>query len=129
MFDGITETFDCIAFSPPVHVHETELDRWCKNRLKRLLPPTFNDFTSAIARPIFKYSIRPVIKTFYREASRHLNPGGVMFVNTLSSDIRWLSDWIAGDARLTLCRHSAQFCIVAIAPLGQSSEGPRPCYS
>jgi methylase of polypeptide subunit release factors len=123
MFDRVIEKFDYVVFNPPVHVHETELDRWCKNGVKRLLPATFNEFTSVVARPVFKYSIRSVLKTFYRAATRHLNPGGMMFVNTLSSDIRWLSDWVGGNARLTLCRHTAQFCIVAIAPLGQAQEG------
>lgn len=48
-----------------------------------------------------------------------------MFVNTLSSDIRWLSDWIDGEAHLTECRHSAQFCIVEIAPFGSVAKGGR----
>jgi methylase of polypeptide subunit release factors len=125
MFDHIAETFDYIIFNPPVHAHETEFDRRCKNGLKRLFPTTFNHFASVFARPIFKHSIRSVIRIFYLEASHHLNPGGTMFVNTLSPDISWLSEWIAGDARLIVCRHSAQFCIVAITPFGSIKEGSR----
>jgi methylase of polypeptide subunit release factors len=123
MFDRVAETFDYIVFNPPVHAHETELDRRCKNGLKRLFPTAFNHFASVFARPVFKHSIRSVIRIFYLEACRHLNPGGTMFVNTLSPDISWLSDWIAGDARLRVCRHSGQFCIVAITPFESITRG------
>ena len=118
MFERVAETFDYVVFNPPFHAQETELDRRFKNGLKRLLPTSLNALASVVARPIFKHSRRSVIRTFYLEASRHLNPEGAIFVNTLSSDIHWLSNLIAGRARLTEYRRFAEFCVVAIAPFG-----------
>ena len=123
MFESVTETFDYIIFNPPVHAEETELDRRFKNRLKRSLPTPLKALVSTIARPIFKHSIRSVISRFYIEASRHMNPGGTIFVNTLSPDVRWLSDLTAGRAQLTEIRSSAHFCIVAIAPVEPAPKG------
>lgn len=116
MFEHVAERFDYIVFNPPVHRRETERDRRFKNRLKRILPTTLSALVSVVARPIFKYSLRSVVREFYLEASHHLHPGGAMFVNILSSDTRWLSDLIAGRARLTECRSSGEYCIVEIAP-------------
>jgi methylase of polypeptide subunit release factors len=123
MFESVAETFDYIVFNPPVQTRETELDRRFKNGLKQLLPTTLTALVSAVARPVFKHSIRSVISRFYVEASRHLNPGGTIFVNTLSSDIQWLINLIAGGAQLTECRRSAQFCIVAIKPFLPATKG------
>jgi methylase of polypeptide subunit release factors len=117
MFEHVSERFDYIVFNPPVHRGESEFDRRFKNRLKRILPTSLSTLLSVVARPIFKYSLRSVVADFYLEASRHLNPGGSMIVNTLSPDTRWLSDLIAGRARLTERRRASEYCIVEIAPL------------
>jgi methylase of polypeptide subunit release factors len=121
-FDRIPETFDCIAFNPPIFRNETEFARQVKNRLKRILPGGVSAMVSALARPIFERSLRSVVTEFYREGSRHLNPGGVMVVNVLSPDTRWLSALIAGRARLTERRRAATYCIVEIAPI--VGDGP-----
>ena len=123
MFERIVEKFDYVVFDPPLHTRETELHRFFKNRLKRLLPTTLNDFAPVVARPILKHSRRSVIRNFYLEAASYLNLGGAMFVNTLSSDSHWLSDLIAGRARLTERRRVAEYCIVEIAPFGPIKRG------
>jgi methylase of polypeptide subunit release factors len=116
MFERVPETFNYVLFNPPVNVSETEFDRRFKNGFKSLLPTSLKELVSLISKPVLKYSIRPVIGAFYREASQHLRPGGSMLVNTLSPDIDWLHDLVAGRAHLTVYKRRTQFCIVAIIP-------------
>jgi len=126
MFAHVPETFDHIVFNPPVHHRETERDRRVKNRLKRMFPMTVKTLASVVGKPIFKYSMRSIVTAFYREASGHLNPEGTLYVNTLSPDLGWLSDVIAGRARVTECRRSREYCIVKIAPIaGEAPPAPR----
>lgn len=122
MFEQVPERFDYIVFNPPVHEGETERDRRFKNAVKRKFPTTVNALTSIATRTVFKYSVRSVVAAFYLEASRHLNPGGAMLVNILSPDTGWLSDLIAGRARLTERRRSRDYCIVEIAPFADATR-------
>ena len=87
---------------------------------------TVKTLASVVGKPIFKYSMRSIVTAFYREASGHLNPEGTLYVNTLSPDLGWLSDVIAGRARVTECRRSREYCIVKIAPIaGEAPPAPR----
>src|SRR4030042_4124934 len=91
--------YGLITIAPPTNADETEWQRGIKNTIKDILPGILRRPLEGLFQRLHQKERRGWLQQFIQEAKNHLNDEGILLLNVLSADAKYLEKQMPGHTQ------------------------------